>query len=147
MSILRRLVQRGLDLKSRFALDQPKAYDVQTNVLRKLIEKAQDTEFGKAHNFKELYFSSNIVDDFRKFVPINSYSTMHTWWMKSYEGQEDVCWPGKTNHFALSSGTSEGASKYIPVTKDMLKSIKRASIGQILSIAKSDLPKEFMTKH
>lgn len=147
MSILRRLVQRGLDLKSRFALDQPKAYDVQANVLRKLIEKAQDTDFGKAHNFKELYFSSNIVEDFRKFVPINNYSTMHPWWMQSYEGKENVCWPGKTSHFALSSGTSEGASKYIPVTKDMLKAIKRASLGQILSIAKSDLPKEFMTKH
>lgn len=147
MSILRRLVNRGLDLKSRFALNQPKAYDVQAKVLRKLVEKAQDTDYGKAHNFKELYFSSNIIEDFKKFVPINNYSTMHPWWMQAYEGKENVCWPGKTTHFALSSGTSEGASKYIPVTKEMLKSIKRASLGQLVSIARTDLPKEFMTKH
>ena len=33
------------------------------------------------------------------------------------EGEADVCWPGKVKYFALSSGTSETSSKYIPITK------------------------------
>ncbi len=37
----------------------------------------------------------------------------------------DVTWPGKIKYYALSSGTSEAASKYIPVTKDLLRSNTR----------------------
>ena len=64
MGIIRRLVNRGLDFTSRFALNQPKAYDIQANMLRKLVEKAAETEFGKKYNFRELYFSHNIIEDF-----------------------------------------------------------------------------------
>lgn len=147
MGIISKLVQQGLDLRNRFELNQPKAFDIQTKTLRKLIEKAQDSEFGKAHGFRDLYFSPNIMEDFQKNVPLGNYSTMHPWWQRAYEGESDVCWPGKTTHFALSSGTTEGSSKYIPVTKDMLRSIKKTSLKQILSIARSDRPKEFITKH
>lgn len=147
MSIIRKLVKQGLELKSIFAIKQPKAYDLQSNLLRNLIEEAQNTAYGKEYGFKELYFSDNIVEDFRKHVPLVNYSGMHPWWQRAYEGEPDVTWPGKTQHFALSSGTSEGASKYIPVTKQMVKAIKRTSIKQILAIARSPLPKEFITKH
>lgn len=147
MGIIRNFVKQGRDLSQRFRLRQPQVFDAQAAVLRKLIEKAQDTEFGKAHGFKELYFSHNIVKDFQKAVPLGNYSTMHPWWQRAYEGEENITWPGRTDRFALSSGTSEGASKFIPVTKNMLKQIKRTSAKQLLAIARSDLPKEFMTKH
>jgi hypothetical protein len=147
MGIIQKLVKQGLELKSLFAFSQPKAYDIQSNELRKLIEKTKDTAYGKAYNFKELYFSSSIVEDYRKMVPITDYGKMRPWWDRAYSGEADVCWPGKIQHFALSSGTSEGSSKYIPVSKDMIRAIKRTSIKQILSIARSDLPKEFITKH
>jgi len=147
MGIIRNFVKQGRDLSQRFRLKQPQVFDAQAAVLRKLIEKAQDTEFGKAHGFKELYFSQNIVKEFQERVPLGSYSTMHPWWKRAFEGEENIAWPGKTNHFALSSGTSEGASKFIPVTKDMLKQIKRTSTKQLIAIARSNLPKEFMTKH
>ncbi|MBI1221915.1 MAG: GH3 auxin-responsive promoter [Bacteroidetes bacterium] len=147
MGIIRNFVKQGRDLGQRFRLKQPQVFDVQTAVLRKLIEKAQDTEFGKAHGFRDLYYSQNIAEDYARLVPLGNYSTMHPWWQRAYEGEENVTWPGKTTHFALSSGTSEGASKYIPVTRDMLKQIKRTSAKQILAIARSNLPKEFITKH
>jgi hypothetical protein len=34
------------------------------------------------------------------------------------EGEKDVLWPGTTRNFAQSSGTSDGKSKYIPVTRE-----------------------------
>ncbi|MDX5319601.1 MAG: GH3 auxin-responsive promoter family protein [Bacteroidota bacterium] len=147
MGIIRNFVKQGLDLGQRFRLKQPQAFDAQTAVLRKLIEKAQDTSFGREHGFRDLYYSPNISEEFASRVPLGNYSTMHPWWQRAYNGESNVCWPGQTTHFALSSGTSEGASKYIPVTKDMLKQIKRTSAKQLLAIARSDLPKEFMTKH
>ena len=141
MGIIRKLVQRGLEFKSHFALNQPKAFDIQGNMLRKLVEKAQDTEFGKKYGFRELYFSSTIIEDFRARVPLSNYSSMQPWWQKAYEGESDVCWPGKTQHFALSSGTSEGSSKYIPVSKDMIKAIRRASMRQVLPHTVNTLPR------
>lgn len=147
MGIIRNFVKQGRDLSQRFRLKQPQVFDAQAAVLRKLVEKAQDTEFGKAHGFKDLYFSPTIVEDFQKLVPLGNYGTMQPWWNRAYEGEENITWPGKTDRFALSSGTSEGASKFIPVTKDMLKQIKRTSTKQLLALARTDLPKEFMTKH
>jgi hypothetical protein len=59
------------------------------------------------------------------------------------EGARNVCWPGRVKYFALSSGTSESSSKYIPVTKDMTKAIQKTSIRQILTLSKYDLESEF----
>ena len=147
MGIIKTIVDKGREIKNRFDTNQPQAFDIQTNALRKLIEKAKDTEFGKVHGFEELYFSTNIAEEFAKQVPIGDYSSMLPWWERSRNGEKDVSWPGKVNYFALSSGTSEGGSKYIPVTNDMLKAIKRTSARQLLSIARTDdLPKDAMTK-
>jgi hypothetical protein len=62
------------------------------------------------------------------------------WWHKCQEGIADVSWPGKVKYFALSSGTSESASKHIPVTQDMIKSIKRVGFKQLCSLTNFDIP-------
>ena len=36
-------------------------------------------------------------------------------------GEPDILWPGPCRRFAQSSGTSDGKSKYIPVTDDSLR--------------------------
>jgi GH3 auxin-responsive promoter. len=61
-------------------------------------------------------------------------------------GEPDVTWPGKIKYFALSSGTSESASKYIPITKELLSSITQASIRQLVSATRYDFPAEFYNK-
>jgi phenylacetate-coenzyme A ligase PaaK-like adenylate-forming protein len=71
---------------------------------------------------------------------------MHDLWLREYNGEENVTWPGHSTYFALSSGTTEGASKYIPVTDDQLKALIRASRRQMLAIALSDIPKDFLAK-
>jgi hypothetical protein len=71
---------------------------------------------------------------FQKQVPIYDYpSIFENWWYKALRGERDVCWPGKINYFALSSGTSESSSKHIPITKEMIKAIHKGSIKQIIS--------------
>lgn len=41
--------------------------------------------------------------------------------MRMISGEPDVLWPGVTRRFAQSSGTSDGKSKYIPITADSLR--------------------------
>jgi len=71
--------------------------------------------------------AKNIVEKFQKKVPIYNYETMYKdWWHKLLTGKhKDVCWPGKVKYFGLTSGTSNNSSKRIPITKDMIRAIRK----------------------
>jgi hypothetical protein len=72
---------------------------------------------------------------FQEIVPTFNYNSIYkNWWHKTLEGTPDVCWPGKIKYYALSSGTSEAASKYIPITNDLLRGNKMVMIKQLLSL-------------
>ncbi len=145
--IIKQLVNAGKRLSQPFSLTQEKAYRQQLRTLKKLLSKAETTAYGKKYNFGKILLSKTVYRSYQQNVPLVDYSKMHDWWQKAYNGAENVTWPGKIEFFALSSGTSEGASKYIPVSQDMIKSITRASLRQIISIARTDLPKDYLTKN
>lgn len=124
-------------------------FGIQVEELRKLLRKAQNTEFGQTYRFSEILQcrDEEIIKKYQDTVPVFDYNSMfQSWWNKSLNGDADISWPGKVKHFALSSGTSEASSKYIPVTQDMVKQIRKTGIREALSLAHYDLPKEFYTK-
>ncbi|MBX2930640.1 MAG: GH3 auxin-responsive promoter family protein [Chitinophagaceae bacterium] len=107
----------------------------QLKVLKKLLRKARFTQFGQQYRFDEILMSKHPGKKFQEFVPVYNYSSIYKeWWHKSIEGKPDVCWPGKIKYYALSSGTSEAASKYIPITNDLLRGNKVVMIKQLLSL-------------
>jgi hypothetical protein len=120
---------------------------LQMRMLRKLISSAQHTAFGTEYHYSKLLTTEHLYKAFQLTVPISDYSSMKPWWDMSREGHSDVCWPGKIEYFALSSGTSDGSSKYIPVTNEMIKSIRRVSLKQVLAIARTEVPKNHIAKH
>lgn len=110
-------------------------------MLRRLLRKAAYTRFGLQYKFSDILREDDIIRAFRERVPVFDYNAIYNeWWHRTLEGEENVCWPGKTKFFALSSGTSESASKRIPLTSDMINAIKRGSIKQIISSRNYDLP-------
>lgn len=120
----------------------------QLKVLKKLLKKARFTQFGQKFRFDEILLSRHPGMRFRQEVPAYNYSRIYEeWWYKTLEGIPDVCWPGVIKFFALSSGTSEGPSKYIPVTKDLIRSNVLTSWRQLLSLAKyENVPKTSVSK-
>lgn len=109
----------------------------QLKVLKKLLGKARFTEFGQQYKFDEILLSKHCGKAFQKMVPIFDYNKIYgEWWHKTLQGTPDVCWPGVIKYFALSSGTSEAASKYIPVTKELLRSNTITSIRQLLTLTR-----------
>ena len=107
----------------------------QLKVLRKLLKKARFTEFGQQYRFDEILLTKHIGKSFQELVPTSNYNKIFKdWWYRSLEGKRDVCWPGKVKYFALSSGTSEAASKYIPVTEDLMRGNKIVMIKQLLTL-------------
>jgi hypothetical protein len=143
----RRLIEKSKDVTRNFNIPVSRAKEYQIRALKRLLNKAKDTQFGHQFHFDAILNSGSVYQHFRTNVPSGDYSNMLPWWEKARAGEEDVSWPGKIEHFALSSGTSDGASKYIPVSQDMVKAIRRASMRQVLAIARTDMPKDHMTKH
>jgi hypothetical protein len=104
-------------------------------VLKKLLRRARYTAFGQKFGFEQILQSKRVRKQFQERVPVYNYNKIYNeWWHKSLEGELDICWPGKIKFFALSSGTSESASKYIPVTNDLLKGNKVIMIKQLISL-------------
>jgi len=129
-------------------LTDPDPRSQQLRVLKKLLKKARFTEFGQQYRFDDILFSKHIGKKFQELVPVHDYNKIYEeWWKKTLDGVPDVTWPGKIKYYALSSGTSESASKYIPVTKEMLRSNRVNYIRQLISLFSYEhLPRNAVTK-
>lgn len=148
MAILGTLLKRSIKLRENLEQEYSSPFELQKNVLKELLITAADTEFGHCYDFSEVlgHFRKGPKDFYRYYqkIPLHDYNKIYKdWWQLSLKGVKNVCWPGRIKYFALSSGTSESASKYIPITKEMTKAIQRTSIRQILSLSKYDLPSSF----
>ena len=121
---------------------------LQLRVLKKLLRKARFTQFGQQYRFDEVLMSRHPGKKFQQLVPAFNYSKIYNeWWHKSKDGIPDVCWPGVIKYFALSSGTSDATSKFIPITKDLIRSNTITSFRQLISLAKyDDVPKSAVGK-
>lgn len=107
----------------------------QEKVLKKLLKKARFTKFGQKYRFDEILLSKDPIKAFQQNVPTYDYNKIYQqWWHKTLEGKSDVCWPGKIKYFALSSGTSESASKYIPITNDLMRGNRIVMVKQLLTL-------------
>jgi hypothetical protein len=151
MAILGTLLKRGIKVREMLEEDYTSPFDLQKKELKELLMYAGLTEFGKYYDFHEILNSFRKDDrqfykTFSTSVPIHTYNKIYNdWWKLSLNGVKNIAWPGRIKYFALSSGTSEASSKYIPVTKEMTKAIQRTSLRQILTLSKYDLPPDTFT--
>lgn len=146
MAILGSIIKRTIDIRGKIP-HWKDPYKLQAKQLRKLLTKAQNTAFGQHYKFDRILLEKDIIKAFQSTVKTHDYNSIYKeWWHRMLKGEAYVCWPEQIKYFALSSGTSEASSKYIPVTKDMLKNFKKGSIRQMLAMAHYDLPKEHFQK-
>lgn len=92
-----------------------KPVETQQKVFNNLISKAQNTQFGKDHNFSTI----KTYEDFSKVVPVRDYEALKHYIDRVVKGEENILWKGKPLYFAKTSGTTSGA-KYIPLTKESM---------------------------
>jgi hypothetical protein len=59
--------------------------------------------------------------DYVKNVPISTYEDMMPFIQRTFRGEQNVLWPDTIRWFSKSSGTTDGRSKYIPVSRDSLE--------------------------
>jgi hypothetical protein len=103
-------------------LDDPVRQQART--LRRLIRKARRTRFGRDHGFDRI----DGVSSFQAAVPIRTYESLWREYLGDrYPVFEDLTWPGRIPYLAMTSGTTQGASKYIPVSREMVASNRKAA--------------------
>jgi hypothetical protein len=91
--------------------------DTQLRTLQYLLEHGQNTLYGKKMGFANIKNYSG----FNKNVPVISYEELRPYLNKIIvDKKENVLWDTPVKWFAMSSGTTEDKSKYIPVTKESL---------------------------
>ncbi len=109
------------------AAEDPAA--VQQRQLLRLVRHAAATRFGRDHDFAGI----RGVADFQARVPLRSFDDLWSdYWQAEFPRLNDCTWPGLMPYFAVSSGTSSGQVKYIPCSREMVRSNKRAALDVLV---------------
>lgn len=104
--------------KARHTLDAASDLErVQRRQLDYLLSRGKHTMFGWARRMERM----SGYADFANGVEVTHYEELRPYVMRMIGGESGVLWPGVTKRFAQSSGTSDGKSKFIPVTDDSLR--------------------------
>ena len=92
---------------------------MQAEVLKSLLERASDTEYGRDHIFN----MTRSYEEFAHNVPVNTYEELKGDIDRMRHGEKDILWPGIVKWYAKSSGTTNDKSKFIPVSDEGLQNI------------------------
>ena len=91
--------------------------DVQEELLMRLIQFAESTEFGEKYAFSKLHN----YKDFAEKIPIQKYESIEPLVERCRKGEQNLFWPTKIKWFAKSSGTTNAKSKFLPVSEEALE--------------------------
>lgn len=90
---------------------------LQRKELAAMIAASKATLWGETHNFGAI----GCYEGFARQVPLSRYEDLRSYVERMIRGDKDILWRGRVTHFAQSSGTSDGKSKYIPISVDSFK--------------------------
>jgi hypothetical protein len=98
--------------------------EIQRRTLLGLTARAAKTRFGRDHDFDSI----RSIDDFQRRVPLRTYEDLWKSYLAShYPIFDNLAWPGRIPYIALTSGTTTGVTKYIPVSQAMVRSNQKAA--------------------
>ncbi|MBI4388444.1 MAG: GH3 auxin-responsive promoter family protein [Candidatus Omnitrophica bacterium] len=138
------LLKRSKPLLERFRSLEA-CIKVQEETLLELIQYASRTRFGMDHHFSSI----RNISDYQKTVRLRKYEDFFDEYFLPASREaaarlkieynpihtspylNDVTWPGLVSFFALSSGTTSGTTKFLPLTRELMFSNYQASVDLI----------------
>ncbi|MEN0004998.1 MAG: GH3 auxin-responsive promoter family protein [Bacteroidota bacterium] len=121
--MLRKSINEGFKWFYRFRyhgikrfMDKP--HEVQFRWFKQLLQSAKQTEWGKKYDYRSIKTPAQ----YAARVPIQEYDQFKPYIERMMYGEKDVLWHGQVRWYSKSSGTTSDRSKYIPVTRQNLKS-------------------------
>ena len=70
-------------------------------------------------------------EEFRTRIPLRTYEEFAPYLERMKHGEADVLHPGRCAHFAVSSGTTAGPSKWLPVNGPLLAHFRQAGLDSL----------------
>jgi hypothetical protein len=108
--------------------DGADAVPAQDRAFATLCGQVAKTAYGKAHRIT----SKLTYGEFQTHVPLQTYEGFIPYIERMKAGEANILWPGHCNFYAVSSGTTAGRTKYLPVTADMLEHFRKAGLDSLL---------------
>ena len=127
--VLKQGIAKIMAYKTKKEIDKWSLNPVKTQnlVFKSLLKSAQNTKFGRDHNFSSIHDHQ----DFVKNIPIRDYEGFRSYVDLIKKGEKNILWKGLPVYFAITSGTTSGI-KYIPITKESLPEHFNASKNAML---------------
>lgn len=124
-----RLGLRALNLRTRrWSTRRRNTRGIQDKTLRQLLARVRPSRFGRDHGIEpEMGYEA-----FCEEVPVRTYEDLSGYIDRMRAGEPDQLFPGVCRHFAVSSGTTAGPSKYLPINEPMLAHFRRAGLESLM---------------
>ncbi|HWA08141.1 MAG TPA: GH3 auxin-responsive promoter family protein [Opitutaceae bacterium] len=106
----------------------PRPAAVQHRIWRRLVARMAATTYGrKAGLERGMSYAA-----FRERIPPQTYEQFAPHIERMKRGEADVLWPGQCSYYAVSSGTTAGRTKYLPITAEMLEHFRQTGLDSLL---------------
>ncbi|MFH1496325.1 MAG: GH3 auxin-responsive promoter family protein, partial [Verrucomicrobiota bacterium] len=93
-----------------------------------LVAAQEKTAFGRENGLEK----GLPYEKFQQRVPLRAYENFIPWIDRMKSGEADVLRPGRCQFYAVSSGTTAGRTKYLPITDGMLAHFRKAGLDSLL---------------
>ena len=104
------------------------AVEAQQRVFERLHRRLATTAFWREAGIE----SGMNYRDFQTRVAVRTYEDLVPAIGRMRHGEADVLWPGRCPFFAVSSGTTAGSTKHLPVTEEMLAHFRQTGLDSLL---------------
>ena len=134
---MRVMVIKGNGSLRRLSRAAKRPMAINEALLKQIIKKNKDTEFGKKHGFDGI----RSVEDFRKQVPTSGYEDFEPYIERMKNGEQNLITASKVLGYSRTSGSS-GVPKYIPATNASLKAYVRYTWTRALALGAAELKRQ-----
>lgn len=116
--------------------------------LQKNTFKHQLTKLSKAKYLKDRGINAKTcLKEFRQNLPMVSYEDLFPYIQKMMLGERNILVPGQVKWFSKSSGTTGSKSKFIPVTKNFMRTAYTRTNWDVVTILHSHDPNIGIFRH
>lgn len=102
----------------------------QRKQLSLILEEVASTAFGADHKI----LSYDTYEEFKNKIPVRTYEELSPYIERMLTGEPNVLWHGMVKMFAKSSGTTNSASKYLPVSSEAYYQCHQKGSEDMLSL-------------
>jgi len=110
--------------------------EAQERWLRRLLDRARDTEQGHRWGFADI----RTPEQFASTIPAQDYEAVKNDIARMMHGERNVLWPNEVNWYSKSSGTTSEKSKFIPVPYGNIFNCHMAGAWDCLALLYANKP-------